>query len=60
MGAFICQISERDWQLSRRIGLYGNREMKPDGSGHLRVQDKMSVIRDLHFPKNRLSGGQLQ
>jgi len=26
MGAFICQVSEIDWLLSRKIGVYGNRE----------------------------------
>lgn len=26
MGAYICQISERDWLVSREIGVYGNRE----------------------------------
>jgi hypothetical protein len=26
MGAFICQISESDWLISREIGVYGNRE----------------------------------
>ena len=26
MGAFICQVSEKDWFISRKIGVYGNRE----------------------------------
>jgi len=26
MGAFICQISKPDWEISCRIGVYGNRE----------------------------------
>lgn len=26
MGAFICQVSETDWLVSRKIGAYGNRE----------------------------------
>jgi len=47
MGAFICQISEKDWNLSRTKGVYGNREKKPDLSGFLRDCDLMSVIRDL-------------
>lgn len=47
MGAFICQISEKDWELSKLIGLYGNRENKPDYSGKLRLTDEMSVVRDL-------------
>ena len=26
MGTFICQLSETDWLISRKIGVYGNRE----------------------------------
>lgn len=26
MGAFVCQVSEIDWLVSRKIGVYGNRE----------------------------------
>jgi len=47
MGAFICQISEKDWNISREKGVYGNREKKPDYTGPLRDCDLMSVIRDL-------------
>jgi len=47
MGAFICQISEKDWNVSRTKGVYGNREKKPDFTGSLRDCDLMSVIRDL-------------
>lgn len=47
MSAFICQISEADWDVAKIIGLYGNREKKPDLSGDLRTVDKMSIIRDL-------------
>lgn len=51
MGAFICQISEVDWQVSRRIGVFGNREgsdrrgeVKYFKSGSSTVQ---SIIEDL-------------
>ena len=47
MGAFICQVSDRDWSRSRDKGVYGNRENRPDGSDPLRLQDRLSVIRDL-------------
>jgi hypothetical protein len=54
MGAFICQISDVDWFVSREIGVYGNRE----GSGkHGKVtlfknskrgdQTVQSIIEDL-------------
>jgi predicted RNA-binding protein len=47
MGAFICQISERDWLVSRELGIYGNRINKPESREELRNQDRLSVIRDL-------------
>ena len=47
MGAFICQVSDKDWPRSREKGVYGNRENRPDGSAPLRLQDRLSVIRDL-------------
>lgn len=47
MGAFICQISERDWLVSRELGIYGNRINKPESHEELRNQDRLSVIRDL-------------
>lgn len=47
MGAFICQISEKDWLVSRKLGIYGNRINKPDSRQKLREQDRLSVIRDL-------------
>jgi hypothetical protein len=46
MGAFICQISENDWDIAKVIGLYGNREKKSDGS-ELSEVVIMSIIRDL-------------
>ena len=46
-GAFICQVSDTDWQISRIKGVYGNRKNKPDSREPLRRQDQLSVIRDL-------------
>lgn len=54
MGAFICQISEPDWQVSREVGVYGNREGS-ERSGELEYfKDKekgsqtiLSIIEDL-------------
>lgn len=47
MGAFICQISERDWSKARELGIYGNRINKPNSSQELRNRDRLSVIRDI-------------
>jgi hypothetical protein len=47
MGSFICRVSDKDWPRSRDKGVYGNRENRPDGSAPLRLQDRLSVIRDL-------------
>jgi len=47
MGAFVCQVSDTDWVVSRVKGVYGNRKNKPDSRDPLRTQDKLSVIRDL-------------
>lgn len=46
-GAFVCQISDTDWLISRVKGVYGNRKNKPDSRDLLRTQDQLSVIRDL-------------
>ena len=46
-GAFVCQISDTDWLISRVKGVYGNRKHKPDSRDLLRTQDQLSVIRDL-------------
>lgn len=35
MGAFICQISETDWLVSRKIGVYGNREGSVNRDGEV-------------------------
>jgi len=49
--AFICQISEEDWKISRSIGVYGNREGSERG-GRLRYFEDdsptvQSIIEDL-------------
>ena len=48
-GSFICAISERDWALARRLGVYGNKTGHlRDGNYHeFRLQTKYSIIRDL-------------
>lgn len=50
MGAFICSISERDWELSLRYGIYGNKKGKLLESGDYKEFSptvKYSIIRDL-------------
>ena len=47
VGAFVCQVSDTDWSISRVRGIYGNRKNKPDSTTPLRLQDQLSVIRDL-------------
>lgn len=50
MGSFICSISERDWEISRTKGIYGNKEgnIRRDGSYHeFSPSVKYSIIRDL-------------
>lgn len=47
MGVFLCQISERDWLISHKLGVYGNRINKSDGSGPLNKIVRLSIIRDL-------------
>jgi len=54
MGAFICQVSEIDWLVSRKIGVYGNREgSERDGKvvyfDKIRKGDEIiqSIIEDL-------------
>jgi hypothetical protein len=54
MGAFICQVSKMDWLVSRKIGVYGNRE-GTDRDGVVKyfvkskngVQIVQSIIEDL-------------
>jgi len=50
MGAFICSISERDWEISRAKGIYGNKIGNIGQSGKYRkfsAQTQFSIIRDL-------------
>lgn len=47
MGAFICTISERDWKVARKLGVYGNRLYKEDSSKKLGDSQQLSIIRDL-------------
>lgn len=49
MGAFICAISERDWDISRRLGIYGNKGGSVKDSKYVEFKDliKLSIIRDL-------------
>jgi len=50
MGSFICAISERDWQKSRELGIYGNKigRLLRDGSYvEFNNNIKSSIIRDL-------------
>lgn len=49
MGSFICSISERDWELSRTKGIYGNKVGNiRDGFYHeFAPSTKYSIIRDL-------------
>ena len=49
--AFICQISEEDWKISRSIGVYGNREGSERGGSVRYFEDDsqtvQSIIEDL-------------
>ncbi|MEM0488835.1 MAG: hypothetical protein QW707_06515 [Candidatus Bathyarchaeia archaeon] len=47
MGAYICTISERDWNVAREQGVYGNRFEKREDGKELNDSQKLSVIRDL-------------
>jgi len=47
MGAFICTISERDWETARRLGIYGNRKYKEGTDRELGAIQIQSIIRDL-------------
>ncbi len=47
MGAYICTISERDWDLTRKLGVYGNRFYKTDSGRNLGDNQKLSIIRDI-------------
>jgi len=47
MGAYICTISERDWDKARQLGVYGNRFYFKEEGKELRDSEKLSIIRDL-------------
>lgn len=50
MGAFICSISERDWEITRPKGIYGNKagNIRDDGTyREFSQMTKYSIIRDL-------------
>jgi len=47
MGAFICTISERDWETARKMGVYGNRLYKEGTNNRLKDNQILSIIRDL-------------
>ena len=53
MGAFICTISERDWEVARRMGVYGNRRYKEGTNNRLKDNQILSIIRDLIFYEGR-------
>lgn len=50
MGSFICAISERDWEISRTKGIYGNKAGRLNQDGEYILfgpSTKYSIIRDL-------------
>jgi len=49
MGSFICAISERDWQISRAQGIYGNKagRVRQGEYREFRPTTRYSIIRDL-------------
>lgn len=47
MGAFICTLSERDWEITLTKGIYGNRYFKEGTKQPHRDVQQLSIIRDL-------------
>lgn len=47
MGAYICTISESDWDTARNMGVYGNRYYKEGTRKPLSDNLQLSVMRDL-------------
>lgn len=47
MGAFICTLSENDWETTRKQGIYGNRLYKEGTKNRLGDVQVLSIIRDL-------------
>lgn len=46
-GAFICTLSEEDWEKTRELGVYGNRFYKEGTTDKLKDVQQLSIIRDL-------------
>ncbi len=47
MGAYICTLSEWDWETTRKKGIYGNRFYKEGTTRVLGDPQQLSIIRDL-------------
>jgi hypothetical protein len=47
MGAYICTLSEHDWNITRTKGIYGNRYFKEDTANPFGDVAQLSIIRDL-------------
>jgi len=49
MGSFVCAISERDWEISRAKGIYGNKagRLRQGVYREFRPHTRYSIIRDL-------------
>jgi hypothetical protein len=47
MGAFVCTLSEEDWQITRELGIYGNRYFKEGTKNPFNKSTQLSIIRDL-------------
>jgi len=47
MGAFICTLSEWDWETTLTKGIYGNRFFKEGTNQPHRDIQQLSIIRDL-------------
>jgi hypothetical protein len=47
MGAFVCTLSEEDWQITRELGIYGNRYFKERTENPFNKSTQLSIIRDL-------------
>ncbi len=46
-GAFLCSISPEDFEISIKLGIYGNRYEKSKSGKDLKDNSKLSIIRDL-------------
>jgi len=52
MGAYICTLSEWDWETTRNKGIYGNRFYKEGTTRVLGDTQQLSIIRDLISMRN--------